>query len=183
MESTVKALIIGITVTVVGGVIAQVIENRYVADHPSAHNSVSVGRARRSSAPDSAIKTGSLHLAQGRSFSFALGTDVDGPSDLLLGSGGVLTAPGILDLGPVNVDTVTAVPKAPPSLASHFSLGPYRRSGVSAQIGHTYAIHLNKNGGPYAVVQITRVEKDEAQASITAILGVYRFQTNGEPLF
>jgi hypothetical protein len=183
MESTVKALVIGITVTVVGGVIAKVIENGYVPDRPTAHSSVSVGRPRRSSAPDLGIKTGDLHVAQGRSFSFALGTEVDGPSDLQLGSGGLLYAPGILDLGPVSIDSVTAVPKAPTSLARHFSIGPYRRIGVLAQVGHTYALHLNINSGPYATIQVTAVKQDEAQASVASILGLYRFQTNGTPLF
>src|SRR5580704_14249961 len=100
MQSTVKALLMGLTISVVGGVIVKVIEFRYLANHPAAHDSVSVGRAKRSGALESAVKTGSLHLAQGRSFSFALGTEVDGPSDLLLGGGGMLSASGILDLGP-----------------------------------------------------------------------------------
>lgn len=183
MDSTVKALIMGLTITVVGGVIVRVIEDRYVRDHPVAPNMVSVGLSRRPSAPDAAIKTGSLHLAEGRSFSFALGTEVEGPSDLMLGGGGLLSAPGILDLGPVSIESVTAVPKAPISLARRFSLGPYRKSGVPAQIGHTYALHLNSNGGPYAVVQVTKVEQDQAQGSVSSILGVYKFQANGAPVF
>jgi hypothetical protein len=183
MDSTVKALIMGLTITVVGGVIVRVIENGYVRAHPVAPNIETVGRSRRPSAPETAIKTGSLQLAQGRSFSFALGTQVDGPSDLLLGGGGLLSAPGILDLGPVSIDSVTAVPKAPISLARRLSLGPYRKSGVAAQVGHTYALHLNNNGGPYAVIQVTRVEQGQAQGSVSSILGVYKFQANGAPVF
>jgi len=181
MQSTVKTLLMGLTISVVGGVIVKVIEIRYVANRPVAHDVVSVGRSKRSGAPGPAVKTGSLHLAQGRSFSFGLGTEVDGPSDLLLGGDGMLSAAGILDLGPVSIDSVTTVPKVPLSLARHFS--PYHKSVVHAQVGHTYALHLNNNGGPYAVVQVTKVEQGQVEASVTSISGVYRFQANGTPLF
>jgi len=136
------------------------------------------------------VNSGNFELVPGEGFSFQPHAVQPGSAaDLSFNNGNLYSLYGLLDLGPLTLQSVHSVPAQnldfPANLLAALRATFASASSYSNQLqplsGHTYAVCLGSHG-PYATVQILAVKVDEIQRP-NRISCSYQYQANGKPSF